>query len=310
MNQTTLDQLELEATIKRQRQAKVDARTKDKVEVLDDKKADTTTKEALALANTEKSLHYWTSMIESQQDILQKEKEKIEQTYERKLDNLKRIYDVDVKQLEDKLENLKRKYDADVQNLEEKRDQKIKDQFVEYQKGIVYYTNQIANTEAKKAIVQQAFETQRTRHEKKKTKLANTIQTPKIKLETVELLENEESDSTQETVTPPPQPKVQPKAVKPTVVKPSPELGNFQPESDPVLIKAARDREIVSELEKELQRNNAEDVRTLSLLKAERSKIKPDEDKIDEYERKRDFLKDERANLIARLPKGFRTSIG
>ena len=314
MNQTTLDQIELEQMRKRQQQAKTDSKTKEKVEILDDKKADTYTKGQLANIKTEKSIRYFRAMIQSQESKKDREKQQVEEEFERKYENLKADFDNAVKKIEDK------------------KMKKLEIIQLNYQQALEHFSNNLQALEVSKMITEQTFKTQRERTERKKTHLANTIKTDKIKKEAEELLEKQESSSdsessvesvkqpepeseSEEETPPPPPPKPIKMAAKMLGSKSQEQpkiITNTKREQppDPVLIQAQKEREIVSELDVQLRNNNDKRVRTQALLKAERCKINPDEDKIDQYERELDFLKDERFNLTSRMPKGFRTSIG
>lgn len=228
------------------------------------------------------------------------------------------------KELED-AERSKAHFQKEIDNQQEKRRLAIEKAESDFLKNTKYFYDSLSKVELKTQSIQKHYAELRAKMVKKQEKIVNTISTPALKKEAELLTKKSDSETTSEsTVESQSEPESESEEEAPPPSRPvkmTSKIVNSNPQQqpkiitntkrpDPVIEQAKRDRELVSDLDKQLQDNNARQMRNKSLLKAERDKIRQDEDKIDELERERDFLKDERQNLLARVPKGFKTSIG
>ena len=298
-----MDQIELEQMRKRQQQAKTDSRTKEKVEILDDKKADTYTKGQLANIKTEKSIRYFRSMIESQESKKDRERQQVEEEFERKYDTLKAEFDNAVKKIEDK------------------KMKKLEIIQLNYQQALEHFSNNLQALEVSKMITEQTFKTQRERTERKKTHLANTIKTEKIKKEAEQLLEKDdsesdsvssvesvkqpESESEEEAPPPPPKPlKMAPKVVgsKPPAQPKIITNTKREPKLDAVEQKALEVEQRKEETGKVLGDLHTKIGVAKNQLVTLKRQVHRDDDAIREKEVEIDGLYQERQRLAATLP--------
>ena len=211
VNQATLDRQLLEDAEKRKKQLKEDSRTVDKIENLDDKKVDTKIKETSALLRTEQSRLYWEGRIEEQEAKRDKDREQIQNYFEVRI------------------QGLKNKYETELKHIENKREEQLKKADLDYEKAISFYARNLNNTNTQKAVVQQVFQTQRDKVERKKVKLSDSIKSVKIKKEAEKLLEKESSSDTESSVESVKQKQPAKKAVKKPDPEPEPEP---EPESE------------------------------------------------------------------------------